>query len=67
MINANRRLIEHFLQVMHKRIVSMLLILHQNQTELFLKTDFVSITLSLVIAPLNVKVLAPFALLKITL
>ena len=48
-------------------IVSMLLILHQNQTELFRKTDFVSITLSLVIAPLNVKVLAPFALLKITL
>ena len=49
MINANRRLIKHFLQVMHKRIVSMLLIVHENQTELFSKTDFVSITLSLVV------------------
>ena len=30
MINANRRLIEHFLQVVHKRTVNKLLILHQN-------------------------------------
>ena len=69
MINPNRRLMKRFLQVMHKRIVAMLLILliHQNQTELSIKTDFVSIMLSLVIALLNVKVLVPFALLKIIL